>query len=153
LKNSALALATLLIVVTAGCTGLFSGYLGANPSSGPNMAPVEEKLHLDNISAAKDNGCLNVSLTIRGTADEAIQVNELRINGVSQNDLAGLTVYLNGTSIVKTASPLFIVENVDNLRVTLVLPVAFPGGMFNSGFVKVDVATPDVLYYTETSFT
>jgi hypothetical protein len=150
LPNKSLALTILVIAVMVACAGLFAGFLGQ--SAEPNMGPVEEKLRLQNCSAEKDSGALNISLTVKAALGESVPINDFQINSVSQTELGGVAIYVNGTAIATDAAPLVVVESGDVLVVNLVLPSAFSGEPFDGGFVRVEAVTRDVRYYTETTY-
>jgi hypothetical protein len=149
-----LVLTALLVMASVLGAGMLTGYLVNTRASEPNMAPVEEDLHLENCSAMTDRENINVAFTVTNTADKAIPINKLLVDGVSVKNMTGVTVYLNGTSTNQAASPLFVLENGDSLSVNLALSatssLASSGELSRSDHIKVDVLSPNVDYYVET---
>ena len=147
-------LTVLFVVASVFCAGMLTGHLVNTQASEPNMGPVEEDLHLTDRSAITDRENTNVFFTVTNTADKTIPIIGLKVDGVSLDNMTGVTVYLNGTSINQVGSPLFVLKNGDSLSVNLVLSatssLASSGELGRSDHIKVDVLTPNVDYYVET---
>jgi molybdopterin converting factor small subunit len=113
------------------------------------MSPVTKlppySLYLNILGINENNGYYNVSLAITNTGAVSAQLDKFLINQVRQENIAGLTIYLNGTS-VNVAEPLNY-----NLKCGDILQVNFmaPSTNYTSGSqLRICVSTAQALYFT-----
>jgi hypothetical protein len=115
------------------------------------MGPVNENLHFEAFTVAKSGEDLNISLTLACDKDcgKTVNINEFKVNTVTQHNISGLAIYINGTLIDASKSPMCMLERGDCLQVNLVLPSSnsVVNDYNNGGQVSVDVVTQDAVYY------
>jgi hypothetical protein len=134
------------------CAVMLTGYI-CGAVYQPNMRPGEESLCLDNCSIVKNAGILNASMTIVSTTDKATAINEIKISNFTLTELPGVTLYLNGTAVNCTVSPLYILERGNTVLVNMVFPCtnSFESHAHEVGYVTMVVLTAQAMYYTETA--
>jgi hypothetical protein len=133
-------------------TVLFAGYLNAGGSTEPNMGPVIENLHFEACTAMKSGKDLNISLTLAcdSGCGKALDINEFKVNTISQHNISDLAIYVNGTLIDTSKSPMCKLVRGNHLQVNLVLPSSngvVSSDIENGAQVNVDVITQEAVYY------
>jgi hypothetical protein len=118
-----------------------------------NFGPVEETVHLTNQTATRIGMDLNISMRITKDLGEggSVAFNEFQINKVSQQNITGLTVSLNGTFLDNAVPLNFALKAGDNVEACLTLPsTSLPASQgYQEGLISVAIMTPECYYYKE----
>jgi hypothetical protein len=134
------------IIVSAAFSVMFVGFLG---EAQPNMGSVENKLQLTDFLALKKENNLDITIKMTNTANNALPINELNINGIPKNSLPDIAVYLNGLSVDNKTTPIINLKKGETANIEVIVPTGSFGASFDLGVIRVDVLTPGAYFSVE----